>query len=248
MSKVLVLQSFREHAVTSWVGRCRQSVQDWCTLHGYDYVYCGDELFARVPDWYMDKVSGRLPIATDLARLMWMEEVLAAGEAETVVWLDADVFVFAPQLFTVNPDSSCVFGYEYWLQKRDGRAGHKVHKNVHNAYCAFRQGSPVLPFLVETIQRMVRRVDVDYLPPQFVGPKLLTSLHNIVGFDVDCAAGAISPDLMQALLTDNHKLIAQVGWPKPLAAANLCTSLNSEHDANMHDLLNVLVEFKSGLT
>lgn len=248
MSKVLVLQSFRDHVVTSWVTRCRSSVTEWCALHGYTYTYCGDELFARLPAWYLDKVAERLPIAADLARLLWIAEVLESGEADIAVWLDADVFIMAPQLFTVEPRSSCIFGYEYWLQKREGKAGHKVHKNVHNAYCAFRKGSPVLPFLIDAIQRMVQRVDADYLAPQFVGPKLLTSLHNIVGFETDSAVGAISPDLKRALLTDDRKLIGQVAWPKPLSAANLCTSLNSEQDDEMHKLLDVLAGAKSGLT
>ena len=45
------------------------SVERWAMANGYDYRSMGDELFDAVPDWYMRKVRGRMPIAADLARL-----------------------------------------------------------------------------------------------------------------------------------------------------------------------------------
>ena len=44
------------------------SVEQWALASGYDYRLLGDELFEAVPDWYMSKVRGRMPIAADLGR------------------------------------------------------------------------------------------------------------------------------------------------------------------------------------
>lgn len=248
MTSVLVLQSFRDHGPTSWLARCRKSVQAWCEQQNYTYQFCGDELFHRVPAWYMEKVSGRLPIAADLARLQWIQAMLEQDIADVVAWLDADMFVFAPDELSIELSGSSVFGLERWLQKRDGKAGYRVHKNVHNAYCAFRKGSSMLPFLIDSILSMVARVDANYLAPQFVGPKLLTSLHNIVGFSVDERFGAISPDLKLAIEDQNVELVSRLGLAKPMQAANLCASLHAPEDARMHQFMDLLTNFKSGLT
>ena len=47
------------------------TVEHWALANGYDYQSVGDEFFDTVPDWYMRKVRGRMPIAADLARLQW---------------------------------------------------------------------------------------------------------------------------------------------------------------------------------
>lgn len=198
----------------------------WCRQQAYDYRFKGDELFETLPDWYWHKVGQRRPIAADLARLLWVRDELARGQFEVVVWVDIDVFVIEPAHLQVAPRSSCIFGYEHWLQpKPDGR-GFQVRKNVHNAFCAFTPDCPILAFLIEAILRMVRRVDADFLAPQFAGPKLLTSLHNIVGFELEPGVGAISPTLREALLQNDTRLINQ-GMPERLLAANLCASLDS---------------------
>jgi len=243
------LQSFREHDASTWVRRCLSSVQDWCDYQGYTYAFAGDELFARLPPWYAEKVAGRNPIAADLARLLWIEQQLRETGAHTVIWLDADVFVMAGDQLEVALNTSCAFGYEYWLQPHTNKPGYKIHKNVHNAYCAFRQGCPILPFLIEAIQRMVRKVDARAMAPQFVGPKLLTHLHNTIGFEVDARFGSISPEFADALLQNNSaalKLVSQ-HLKDPMLAANLCASLHATDDQRMDELLDLLGSFKSGL-
>ena len=237
------------------------SVRGWAAHCGYEYALCGDDLFDRLPGWYADKTAGRLPIAADLARLLWISEQLQQGAADVVAWLDVDVFIMAPSHFRVAPQSSCIFGYEHWLQESDKKPFFKIRRNVHNAYCAFRRDCAILPFLIEAVQRMVRRVDPAFLAPQFVGPKLLTSLHNIVGFETDPALGAISPLLAKALLAEfdgtatpaDQRMLAQfrAACPVPLLGANLCASLlnSKESDTNVpaDRLLDVLAPLKNGL-
>ena len=242
MERVLVLQSFHEAAVTGWIGRCVASVQAWCEQQGYAYRQCHDELFERLPDWYASKVGGRKPIAADLARLLWIREELASGRYDLVAWLDADTLVISPQSLSLQAHSSCVFGQEFWVQGEPG--AYRVRKNVHNAYCAFRQDCPILPFLIEAVQRMVRRVDPQYIAPQFVGPKLLTHLHNTVGFELDARFGALSPEVVAGLLAEElepYRLMQQ-NMPTGLMAANLCLSLQAETaDEEMSRLIELLL-------
>ena len=208
MTKTLVLQSaqFRR---AQWLDTCLVSVESWAAQANYTYRFIGDELFDQVPEWYMHKVAGRMPIASDLGRLLWIKNLLDQGEADTVVWLDADVLVFAPSKLKVAPVSSCVFGQELWIQKnlakshpRDGEKLQRqngtwqVRKNVHNALAAFRKGCPVLPFLIEVIQRMMHRVDANFIAPQMMGPKLLSNLHNLADFELMPSVGALSPGVI----------------------------------------------------
>ncbi len=230
---------------------CLDSVADWAERHGYQYLFIGDELFEPLPAWYRQKLAARLPVAADLARLLWLQQLLQRRAADVVAWLDADVLVFAPSVWRVELVQDCVFGYERWLQKEDNKLGYRIHKNVHNAYCAFSRDSTTLPFLIDRIQWLVKEVDIERMPPQFVGPKLLTSLRNIVGLDVDEQAGAVSPMLASALLQPHSDLLA--GYlsqlQTPMCAANLCASLvrDTQRGATMQLLVQRLLEFKNGL-
>jgi hypothetical protein len=242
VERVLVLQSFNESTVTGWLGRCVDSVRAWCGHQGYDYRQRHDSLFELLPDWYRDKVGARKPIAADLARLLWIRDELQRGEFDLVAWLDADVLVMTPGELSLRAATTCTFGQEHWVQMDDGKL--RIHKNVHNAYCAFRPGCPILPFLIEAVQRMVRRVDPRFMAPQFVGPKLLTHLHNTVGFELDPRFGALSPELVAGLLrgddTPYQTMLERM--PEPLMAANLCASLQGHTpDSTMQCLIERLL-------
>ena len=221
--------------------------------NGYDYRSMGDELFDTVPDWYMRKVRGRMPIAADLARLQWMQRFLR-GDYDWVIWMDADMLVFAPDLLSLDLTRACTFGQEHWVQAKSGDQGRwEVRKNIHNAFAAFPADCPVLPFLVDIILRMMRRVDADHIAPQMMGPKLLSNLHNLASFDYRADIGALSPEVLSTIAegglgnagnagnagsagsagsaskngnADRSALNALcLAQPRPLVAANLCASL-----------------------
>ena len=257
MTKTLVLQSAQSQRA-QWLDTCLVSVESWAAQANYSYRFIGDELFDQVPDWYMCKVAGRMPIASDLGRLLWIKNLLDQGEADIVVWLDADVLVFAPSKLKVAPVSSCVFGQELWVQKnlpkshpkgaekpQRQRGTWQARKNVHNALAAFRKDCPVLSFLIEVIQRMMHRVDANFIAPQMMGPKLLSNLHNLADFELMPSVGALSPEVILDLtgkqaghketgvedLQGAHQGALQALLAKqtePLLAANLCSSLLGE--------------------
>lgn len=241
-----IIQSFREHDVPAWVEACLTSVRDWAAYHEFGYEFIGDELLAKAPTWYRKKAGDKIPVVTDLARLLWAQSCLANEAVDTVVWLDADTYILAPENLSIQMfNDSCVFGREYWLQQ-DKQGKPRLYNNVHNAYCAFSADSPVLPFLIYTVERLMARVDGDFLAPQFVGPKLLTSLHNTVGFSVDPRFGAISPMLADALVRGKEGSVNLLGERDlPIMAANLSHSLGDEmqHDA----LLQVFKNYSEGI-
>jgi len=62
------------------------------------------------------------------------------------------------------------------------------------------------------------------VPAQFVGPKLLTAMHNIVGFEVNERAGMLSPEVARAYLSDD----------KPHRALDLFLSRHRENPAALN--------------
>jgi len=221
--RTLLIQSASPRQLRSWVHRCLESAHEWAQKQGYEYRFIGDEIFERVPDWYRGKVGKKLPVATDYARLVLIQEALREG-FEQVLWLDADVLVFDPSL-RIQFEGSCAFGQEVWVQASGD--GYVAHRNVHNAFCAFRQNCVVLPFLLHTTASIVRRVDPTHIAPQLVGPKLLTALHSLSDFALVPEIGALSPAVVGDIVAGKGAaldLLRRKSEIKP-KAVNLCASL-----------------------
>jgi hypothetical protein len=205
-----------------WIKRCLESVRDWCALRGCEYRFMGDELFDCVPESIREKTRNQPVIATDLARLLTLRNALNTGY-DTVVWLDADVLVLEPSAFAL-PDVPCAFGREVWVQ-HDRHGGLKSYKKIHNAFLLFARGDSFLDFYVDSAERLLRR-NKGSVPAQFIGPKLLTALHNVVGLPVLESAGTLSPMVIRNILAGAGPALDLFvkRSPQPIAAANLCAS------------------------
>ena len=215
-----------------WVSECIDSVSEWASAIGADYVYFDDRFFDVLPHWYRSKLVGRGPILADLARLLHIKMLLAEG-VDSVIWCDADTLVVDTHWRPEIPLHSR-FGEECWLQSNKAGAL-EVRRQPHNAFMIFSQASPVLDFLIHTTQSLIRRVDPAHIAPQMVGPKLIKALHTFADFELEPAAGAMSPLLMQALLsrdptTINHFNNALTTPPKMM---NLCASLHDEPEIDV---------------
>jgi len=241
MPKTLITQSSRAPLPYSWIDRCLASVRDWCEVNQFEYLFLGDELFDGVPADLMEKTKEKRVIATDLARLMVLKDALVKGY-ETVVWLDADFLVFDPDKF-VLPDESYSVGREVWVQfDRKGKL--KIYNKVHNAFLMFKQGNSFLDFYTDTAERLLRQ-NQGSMPPQYIGPKLLSALHNIASFPVLETAGMLSPLVIKDILQGGGEALEMFvnQSSRPITGANLCTSSCVRGEvsiAEMDQLIDVL--------
>lgn len=222
MNATLVIQSHRSPLPQPWLTRCLDSVECWAASRGYDYRFLGDELFSTLPPDLWAKTRTQLVVASDLARLLAIRAALEEG-FHTVVWCDADFLIFKPKCFELLEDSFAL-GREVWVQQSDGKP--RAYVKVHNAFLMFRRSNPFLAFYIHAAQALLGE-HLGPVVPQFIGPKLLTALHNVVRCPVQESAGMLSPMVAADALTDGgHSLDLFVRRSKRRPAGlNLCSSL-----------------------
>ncbi|MCW9025353.1 MAG: hypothetical protein OQK73_11840 [Gammaproteobacteria bacterium] len=249
MYDTLVIQSHCSPLPYPWVERCLDSVQGWCVLNQYEYHFIGDELFDYLPDIFLDLLENQRVIASDLARLVALQDALSRGY-KTVVWLDADFLIFNPEKF-ILPDLPYAMGREVWVQRdksiKSGKPGKlKFYKKIHNALLMFCDSNSFLDFYIETAERLLS-LNKGTVPSQFIGPKLLTALHNIAIFPVMETAGMLSPLVIKDILQGNGAALDLFieNSPQPVTGANLCISSCERQEVSakeMDQLIDVLLD------
>jgi hypothetical protein len=224
MVTTLVLQSHRQPLPAKWLHDCTESVKYWAALNHYDYKFIGDELFDYVSSRVLKKTKSQRVIATDLARLIALQKSLNDGY-ERVIWCDADFLIFSPENFDL-PDEPYAIGREVWIQSDDGFKRITAYIKVHNAFLMFKSINPFLEFYIDSAERLVLNNNGS-VPPQFIGPKLLTAIHNIVQCPVLESAGMLSPLVIKDIAAGGGRALDLFNEKSsnPIYAANLCNSL-----------------------
>lgn len=238
MPSTLVIQSHRTPLPFNWLERCLESVRQWSSNNRFEYQFLDDQLFSVLPDDLQEKLSDKKVVASDLARLITLRNALNNG-IETVVWLDADFLIIEPDKFTL-PDEPYAVGREVWVQP-DEKDRFKTFKKVHNAFLMFRQGNSFLEFYIETAERLLRQ-NTGGIPPQFIGPKLLSALHNIAQLPVLESAALLSPSVIKAINGGGGEaleLFNQQSLAK-MAGANLCTSSCEKGELTSSEIEHVI--------
>ena len=211
MQHVLVIQSAAEQA-PAWQKRCMGSVQKWATSRGYAYRFLGDELFEQVPDWHIEKVRGRMPIAADLGRLQWIERLLSEGYS-WVLWFDAGMLVFAPSRLDIALGESCIFGQEHWVQAKANNVSHATSIGSVRWWCAKHSQclcgfSPGLSGTTVSCRSYLAHDETGRPRPYCAandGTELLSSLHSLAAFDHVAEVGALSPDVLRQIATGTDR-------------------------------------------
>jgi len=242
MSSTLVIQSHRDPLPLAWLQRCLDSVSDWAHRNDYDYRYLGDGIFEPLAKDLLEKTHSQRVIASDLARLVSLQQGLAEGY-DCVVWCDADFLIFKPAAF-VLPPVAYALGREVWVQ-RDRQQKLRAFVKVHNALLMFRSGNPFLAFYRETAERLLRQNE-GTMPPQFIGPKWLTAVHNIAMCPVMENAAMLSPLVMRDCLAGGGEALELFRHESACiaAGANLSSSLTEREelsDADMNRLIDLLL-------
>jgi hypothetical protein len=225
MVNTLVLQSHTDPLPHAWLRRCMDTVKAWSVLNNFHYQFIDDELFEFVPTELLEKIKTQWVIATDLARIKVMWSFLNRGY-ERVVWCDADFLIFDSKGF-VLPGKLYALGREVWIQESANNPGKLVARvKVHNAFLLFCQHNVFLDFYIDTAERLLLK-NSGSMPPQFIGPKFLTAIHNVVQCPALETAGMLSPLVINDIVVGAGSALTlfRQRSTQPIAAANLCSSL-----------------------
>ena len=247
MTGTVVIQSHRTPLPAHWMEKTIHSVKTWAAFRHFDYRFLGDELFDALPQDLLIKTRTQPVVASDLARLKALKSALGDGY-QTVIWCDADFLVFLPEEFDL-PSENFGLGREIWIQ-RDSRSGKpRAYIKVHNAFLFFREGNAFLDFYTDSAERLIRKHDGPFAP-QFLGPKFLTAIHNIVQCPVVESAGMLSPLVIKDLLNGSGPFLDlfRKHTRHPIAAANLCGSLTANGEMSDQEVSDVIDLLLSGMS
>lgn len=224
MSDTLVIQSHTQPLPDSWLQVCIDSVINWAKVNEYEYKFIDNALFDYIDQSLLNKLSSQLVIATDLARLNLLQSYLDQGY-HTVIWCDADFLIFSEKKFTILDDNYAL-GREVWIQQHAENSTLVSKRKVHNAFMMFKQGNTFLKFYIDTAQRLLESNNGS-MSPQFIGPKLLTALHNVIQCPVVETAGMLSPLVMDDITHGGGSALNLFirKSSHQIYAANLCHSL-----------------------
>lgn len=237
-----MIQSHGEPLPQAWLEPCLESVRAWADARGFDYRFFGDELFDSIAPALRDRTRAQVVIATDIARLHRLRQALDDGY-DCAIWCDADFLVFAPDAFT-PPPTPYALGREVWVQA-DTAGRLKVYRKAHNAFLMFRRGNAFLEFYLDSATRLIE-LNEGRMPPQFVGPKLLTALDNLVQCPIMEAAGMLSPLVLEDILAGGGPALELMLGRSEIApaGANLSASLAAASgldDARMRRIVDRLL-------
>jgi hypothetical protein len=224
--KTVVLQSFRTTDVPDWISRCLASVRSWAARSGYEYEFTDDSIFALCGAEYLARAENNPRTITNLARLELAKARLSAGY-DRAIWLDADVFVFAPDRLKINLRSGYAFGLEVWVSvQADGEILRR--RTVHNAAFVFTKDQVDLDFFISTIRHVVmtRKITSN----RQVGVWLVSGLVQPFAFPVLTQIGMLGPHMLQAIVEDRSLLLKAFAelTLTGVFAANLCLSLQDQ--------------------
>ena len=192
--KTLVFQSAPERR-PGWINMALESVRKWADVQGSDYRLLGDECFDVLPPDLRKKFEAQKVVMSDLARIILARTYLEEG-FDQVVWADADFLVFDPEALFL-PEEKFAFGREVWIEEEKGRL--RARSKVHNAFMMFRSGNPFLDWYIHAARRLLERAEPPVVP-QFIGPKFLSSQHNLIGLPEIQSAAMFSPPVLRDVL------------------------------------------------
>ena len=181
----------------AWVGppaprfveRCMATTADWARARGFDYRRLGDDFLDVLPGWYRDRLAAHIVQQTNLARLRYACELLAAG-AGRVVWVDADVLVFDPERLALDAPEGFALCREVWVQP----SGHVVH-GVSQAVLVADRGTPLLDYLAWAHEALVR--DRPERVVRFgTATSVLSGIHAAVRLPVVTGVGMMNPTML----------------------------------------------------
>lgn len=231
MMQTLVVQSYRTRDVAPWIRACLDSVRAWAAARGYAYEFVDDRLFDYAPAWVRQRCGAQLLPITDVARMYLLRERLHHG-ADRVVWIDADVLVFAPDQFALDDSAPYSLCHEVWLRLRDTQETETVEK-VHNAVMMVMRHQPMLDFWIFAVEEILRAHRPQDIGPLIASTLFFTDLARAMPLRVLHNVGLFSPPVVRDLAAGGGEIVRI--WARhfghAIGAANLCASLQDRESA-----------------
>lgn len=254
-SNTIVLQSYRPHGMPDWIRRSLASVQSWANDSQLNYRLLGDEFLELAPTWYRVRAGRQLTVVADLARLLLIQQCLEEGFRHAV-WIDADVIVFNPHLFTIDTTLSYGFCREAWIEEQT-TGSVDVSLRINNCVCVFKNddvGRNYLTDYISTCLSTIRELPRvrDHTE---VGTKLLTRRNCESQIPIIKGVGLLSPHVMKALLRSDKSLLNQfIAYQgSRLYAVNLCHFFRTQKgghtiaDLTFSEVINILLQSKGSV-
>jgi hypothetical protein len=223
--RTLVVQSHRPDRITGWISRCVESVRAWAAARGYHHELLGDELLALAPAWVAGKVqrAGDPLPSTDVARLVLLQQRLAAGW-DRVVWVDADVVVFAEACISVEVGDELAVSSEVWVTGGAGGALRTL-RLLNNSVVAATQPGATLGCLLRRTLDVARASSA--LHSRTLGPDLLTSLARERPLSLVRGFSLLSHHVVRDIAAGGGPALDRFRTEssEPIGAVNLCASM-----------------------
>ena len=197
--------------------------KQWATDRGYDYQFLDDVILETVPDWYRAKAGRFMTVVTDLARIQRARKFLNSGY-DQAVWVDADVLIFNPRVFSIEIDEPYAFCNELWL--RPSSEGIAWDRRINNCVSVYKKGNAFLDFHEHACLRLVGDPKIN-LTHVTVGTSFLTQLNSVMALPVLTNVGCFSPHVLFDIAQGDGPYLAahRQLFGSPIQAANLCASM-----------------------
>jgi hypothetical protein len=216
--KTLVYQSFRTENVPLWLSLCMDSVKHWTASRNYSYVFIDDSFFDYAPAWFHEATNSQRHLISDYARLE-LAAIYLNQEWDTVIWVDADVFICNINSFEIDNRYDFVLCRELWMTKRNGSV--TFSDRINNSIMMFRKGNHFLSFYIDACKKIVMakkqscrhtEIGTNFLSGIPCKPPLLQTV------------ACLSPFLLSAFACNRDDFISHYcnEFSEPIHAINLC--------------------------
>ena len=188
----------------------------------------GQRVAFEIAAWARQRCGDNIYAVTDICRLQWMHNLLTETY-ERVLWVDADVLIFAPDVLAIDTQSGHAFAHELFLCMDNSPNGFTPQEGINNAFMVFeRKGLAVLEQYQAASLARVRDAEPGPIPRTALLPLNLDAMHAS-RFEALPGIGLFTLGLMQEIASGGGRLTRAYHklTPAPLGAANLCHFLRN---------------------
>lgn len=224
--KTIVYQSFRTQNVPPWISRCMESARLWAQRQGFEYKFWDDSFFDFVPADLRPRASTHVCLLSDYARLVAAKTLLREGW-DRVIWVDADLFVFAPDSFTIDVTSGYAFCREVWHDLTLwGQPFFKL--TVNNSVSVFCRDETIIDFYLKEAAAILQSNRT--LAAASIGTEWLYAQRKHTPFPLLTNVGIFGPEMMFRYLRNDAAFLQPYlrFQTSPIHAVNLCHSKMGE--------------------